>query len=441
MRIGIIGTGYVGLVTGAMFADRGNDVICIDNNPKIIKKLLSGHVPFFEPGLEEVIKRNISKGTLKFSQDKKVLVKEADIYFFCVGTPSNGDGSFDLSFLLQATKEVSSEVLNDGKFKLFVCKSTVPQGTHKILYDIIKNNIKKNVKWDYVSNPETLAEGRAIKDFSSPDRVIIGTTSEEAFSIMEELYHPFIIKNPDERIIKTSPVNAELIKLGANTALAMKVAYINEMARIADITQGADIVHVREGIIQDQRIGKEFLFPGPGYGGSCFPKDVQGLTAQSKIDGFNPLLLNSIHESNEAHKKYVSEKIESLLNGGVVAIWGVTFKAGTDDMRNSPAISIITALINRGVKVKIFDPKDIKARDIFGHNVTFCSDQYDAVKGADMLIHITDWSDFHSPNYDKLKSSMKGNVLIDLRNRWLPETANKHGFDYVGVGRTYIFKK
>ena len=440
MKIGIVGTGYVGLVTGALFADVGNKVICLDKNPAVIQALESGKVHFFEPGLEDYVKRNVSNGNLRFTSSMKEMAEESDVYFLCVGTPSDMDGSFNLSYVKQASYDLANEMKSLKGYKLVVVKSTVPQRTHDVIKDIISKETGNSpgLEWDYVSNPETLAEGRAVADFNSPSRVILGVDSDRAFNVMREIYNPFVIKNSDERIIRVNPVNAELIKLGSNSALATRVAFINEMARIAD-TCGGDIKEIRKGIISDPRIGKEFLFPGPGYGGSCFPKDVEGLMNQSKKDGFFPVFISSVHSSNEHHKKYVAEKSLGLLNkkDAVVAVWGVTFKAGTDDVRNAPSIEIISRLVDAGVKVNAYDPQDEKARLVFGDNISFFKDKYEVLKGADALIHITDWNEFFSPDFKLMKSLMKGNVLLDLRNRWIPEVVNSHGFDYYGMGRNY----
>ncbi|MBU0457669.1 MAG: UDP-glucose/GDP-mannose dehydrogenase family protein [Nanoarchaeota archaeon] len=441
MKITICGCGYVGLVTGALFADRGNKVICVDNNPKIVNALNSGKIHIFEPGLGKLVQESVKRGNLSFIDKVEEAVQNSDVIFLAVGTPSNGDGSFNLSYIKEAAKDIGRALRNSLGFKVVVVKSTVPQGSYKILSGIINQELGDGslVEWAYVSNPETLAEGTAVKDFQSPDRIIIGTDSDKAFLIMKELYYPFIIKR--DRIMRGSPADAELAKLFSNTALATRVAMINEMARVADITPGADMDVVRRMVCEDSRIGYKFMFPSPGYGGSCFPKDIQGLVAQAKIYGYNPKLLSVIHESNEVHKNYMGERVAGLINcqnTTTVAVWGVTFKPQTDDMRDAASIPIITRLINEGINVNVYDPQDNKARGIFGNKVTFFNDQYEAVKNADALILLTEWRQFDSPDFSRLKTQMKGRQLFDLRNRWLPEAANRNGFDYFGVGRNYL---
>ena len=302
MKVAIIGSGYVGLVTGAIFADRGNTVICVDNNENIIEQLKLGKIHIFEPGLQEIIERSTKKGDLTFSTSLDSAIKNSKIIFIAVGTPSETDGSFNLNYVLSVAKEIGKSLSSENGLKIIVMKSTVPQGTWKLVSDIInkETNNNPNLNWHYASNPETLAEGTAISDFSKPERIIIGTESDEAFLALKELYHPFNIRN--ERIIRGTPADAELAKLFSNTTLACKVAMINEFARIADLTQGADMDLIRKMICEDSRIGYSFMFPSPGYGGSCFPKDVQGLVAQTKKRDYHPLLLDNIHKSNESHK-------------------------------------------------------------------------------------------------------------------------------------------
>lgn len=434
------GTGYVGLVTGTLLADRGNKVICVDNNSEIIKKLNSGEIHIFEPGLEELVKKNVELGNLFFTGDIHEAVPDSDVVFLAVGTPSNNDGSFNLDNLKSAARDVGKAMKSSNDFKVVAVKSTVPQRTHEVLSDIINQESGKQlgVEWAYVSNPETLAEGTAVRDFSKPDRIIIGTYSDKAFDIMNELYHPFNIKK--DRIIRGSPVDAELAKLFSNTALAERIAGINEKARIADITPGADMDTIRRMVCEDSRIGYNFMFPSPGYGGSCFPKDVRGLVHQAEKDGYTPLLLSQIHRSNEAHKNYIGERVVKLLNQQEkprIAVWGLTFKPRTDDMRDAASIPIITRLLNEGAEVIAYDPQDEKAREIFGNRITFAGDHYEAAFGTDALILLTEWEQFDSPDFKRLKEIMRGNQLFDLRNRWLPNAANRNGFDYFGIGRNY----
>ncbi|MBU0470559.1 MAG: UDP-glucose/GDP-mannose dehydrogenase family protein [Nanoarchaeota archaeon] len=444
MNISIIGTGYVGLVTGALFADRGNNVVCVDNNPEIIAKLNSGKIHIFEPGLEKIVEENIKRETLTFTDSITDAVKNSEVIFLAVGTPSNEDGSFNLSYLEQATRDVGKSLKDSSGFKVIVGKSTVPQGTSQKIISILDSELKTNDKleWAYVSNPETLAEGTAVKDFQKPDRVIIGTYSDKAFEIMEEMYHPFNITK--DRIMRGSPADAELAKLFSNTALATRVAMINEFARIADITPGADMDIIRRMICEDSRIGYKFMFPSPGYGGSCFPKDIQGLVAKAKENGYSPLLLDKIHDSNEAHKNYLGERIINLLKDkeiSKIAVWGMTFKPDTDDMRDAASVPIITRFLNEGIAVSAYDPKDVKARKIFEGKVNFTDNKYEAVKGVDALALLTEWKEFDSPDYGLLSRLMKGRYVFDLRNRLLPAVANKKGFNYFGIGRNYPLLK
>lgn len=439
MNIAIIGTGYVGLVTGALFADRGNNVVCVERNEQVLSLLNNGRIHIFEPGLEPLVIRAKERGDLSFTNSIHEAVVDAQLIFLAVGTPSDGDGAFNLAYVKAAAEDVGKALATVKGFKVIVGKSTVPQGTWKVLSDIINDYVKENkdVSWAYVSNPETLAEGTAVRDFSSPDRIIIGTDSDEAYALMEELYHPFILKR--DRIIRGSPADAELAKLFSNTALAARIAMVNEFSHVADVTENADMDMVRKMVCSDSRIGYNFMFPSPGYGGSCFPKDIRGVVAQAAVDGYDPLLLRHIHDSNESHKNYVAGRVVSLLkqNAPVVAVWGVTFKPNTDDMRDAASVPIIMKLLNEGARVVVYDPQDEKAREVFGDKVMFVNNQYVAVEGADALLLLTEWRQFDAPDFKKLKSLMKGNQLFDLRNRWLPDAANKEGFDYVGIGRNF----
>ncbi len=442
MRVAVIGTGYVGLVTGALFAQRGNVVTCVDINPAIVEKLNAGKIHIFEPGLEEIVAKAVSRKNLSFTTQISEAVESADIIFLAVGTPSEEDGSFNLKYLDAAAKDVGVALSKASGFKVVVGKSTVPQGTSEILINTINQEVKDNpnVEWAYVANPETLAEGTAVRDFASPDRIIIGTHSDKAYAVMQELYHPFMIKN--DRLMRGSPADAELAKLFSNTALATRIAMVNEFARVADITKSADVDVIRRMVCSDNRIGFSFMFPSPGYGGSCFPKDVQGLVHQSKVDGYDPILLKTIHQSNEAHKSYIARHIEELLKkpDAKIAVWGLTFKPKTDDMRDAASIPIITHLLNKGASVTAFDPQDEKARQVFGDKITYTDSGFKAAQDADALILLTEWSHFDAPDFKRLKEVMAGNVLFDMRNRWLPAAANRAGFDYFGIGRSYPLK-
>ncbi|MCA9497056.1 MAG: UDP-glucose/GDP-mannose dehydrogenase family protein, partial [Nanoarchaeota archaeon] len=425
-------------------ADRGNKVICVDKNPNVVDLLNNGKIHIYEPGLEELVEKNTKEGRLKFTGDIISAVENSDIIFLGVNTPSDKDGSFNLEYLFQAAKDVGKALQKASGYKIVVGKSTVPQGTFKLITEIINSEIgnNPNLKWDYVSNPETLAEGTAVRDFAKPDRIIIGTKSDRAFEVMEDLYHPFNITN--DRVIRGSPTDAELAKLMSNTALATRVAMVNEFARIADVTEDADMNTIRIMVCEDQRIGYKFMFPSPGYGGSCFPKDIQGIVEQSKKDGYNPLLLNSIHKSNELHKEYLGKRIAKILSkikNPKIGILGITFKPNTDDMRDAASVPIINKLLDIGAKISVYDPKDEKAREIFANKIQFMDNQNDVAKDADALILMTEWKIFDSQDFEKLKSDMKGNYIFDLRNRWLANKVNEKGFNYYGVGRNYELKK
>jgi UDPglucose 6-dehydrogenase len=439
MKIAIIGTGYVGLVTGAVFADCGNQVICVDNDEKIVNNLCQGNLHIFEPGLSEIVHRTAQRNDLMFSTNLSSAVKDAEIIFLVVGTPSMADGSFNLKYLLSAAEEVGRTLSSCSGFKVIVVKSTIPQGTSKKIVNIINQQlpINSNLRWAYIYNPETLSEGTAVRDFSKPERIIIGTISEEAFNLISELYNPFISRN--ECIIRGTPEDAELAKLFSNTALAAKIALVNEFSRIAEITPGADMEIIRKMVCEDTRIGYNFMFPSPGYGGSCFPKDVQGLVSQVNKDGYQPELISKIHKSNENHKQHLAEKIKHTISKDSpnVAVWGVTFKPNTDDLRDAASIPILNHLINCGANITVYDPQDRKAREIFGSKVSFVQDKYAALDGADALILLTEWKEFDSPNFEIIAKRMSGNKIFDMRNRWKPNIVNSHGFSYYGVGRNY----
>lgn len=438
MNLAIVGTGYVGLTTGALFAERGNTVVCVDKNPEVVETLRRGEVHFFEPGLAEIVKSATANGTLSFTTDVRDAVVNAQATFIAVGTPSDTNGAFNMKYVVEAAREIGGALREGSDFHVVVTKSTVPQGTWKEVSDTINSALGGSRRsWAYVANPETLAEGTAVRDFSKPDRVIIGTESDRAFEFMQRLYHPFVRQKGV--IERGSCASAEMAKLGANTLLALRVAAVNELAHIADVTKGADMEEIRRMIGGDARIGYQFLFPSPGYGGSCFPKDVQGLVERAERDGYRPVLLSTIHRSNETHKLYMAERIAGVLSARspTIAVWGLTFKPGTDDMRDAASVPIITHLVNEGVQVQAYDPQSKNARRIFGDRIRFADRAYDAVGGADALVLLTEWSQFDSPDYMVLQGRMRGRTLFDLRNRWQPREANEFGFDYFGVGRNY----
>ena len=414
-----MGTGYVGLVTGTLFADRGNHVICVDNNSQLIDNLNQGKIHIFEPGLEKLVEENARRGTLKFTTHTDEAVSASDIVMLAVGTPSGNDGSFNLKYL----------TLNKTSgFKVVVCKSTVPQGTSEILSELIgaETKFNSNLEWAYVSNPETLAEGTAVADFSKPDRIIIGTNSDRAFALMEELYHPFNIQS--NRIIRGSPADAELAKLFSNTALAARIAMINEFARIADITPSADMDIIRKMVCEDVRIGYRFMFPSPGYGGSCFPKDVQGLVAMSRKLGYNPILLSAIHQSNESHKAYIGDRIANLLTSEnpKIGIWGLTFKPDTDDIRESPALSVIKLLDREGAKIACHDPMIKKIKGKLTHlPIEINESALGAIKNADGLIVVTAWGEYGKYLPETFIKDMKRPIIVDGRRIFNKEKFNR----------------
>ncbi len=439
MNITIIGTGYVGLITGSIFSDRSNTVYCVDSNQTIIENLNQCKLHIYEPRLKELIIKNKDKG-LFFTTNLNKAIKNSDIVFMCVGTPSDEDGSFNLKYIKSVAEGIGEVFKECNGFKIVVCKSTVPQGTHKVVSDIINKKSKENhqLEWEYVSNPETLAEGSAVSNFSSPDRIIIGTNSSKALEVMKQLYHSFVLKDSENRFKIGSPADAELAKLYSNTALATRIAMVNEFARIADHTDGADMDTIRRMLCSDSRIGYKFMYPSPGYGGSCFPKDILGLVSQSKLNEYQPLLLNTIDKSNELQKDYIASKVLSVLGPGKkVAIWGLTFKPNTDDMRESASIKVINKLLENGYNISVYDPKDNKAKEIFKDKIIFHNQKYSAIENTDAVILLTEWRQFDSPDFKLMKEKMNGNYIFDFRNRWLPKIVNSYNFNYYGVGRNY----
>jgi len=444
MRIAMVGTGYVGLTTGALFADRGNSVVCVDNKSEVVEMLRRGEVHIYEPGLREVVKRNVDRETLTFSNSLEEAVKWAEGSFITVGTPSRQDGSFNLDQVLGVAKEIGFALRNTDGFRLVVMKSTVPPGSWERVTEAVEDGLGEyggKVDWAYVANPETLAEGKAIEDFTKPDRVMIGTDSDRAFELMDELYHPFVRKKG--LTIRGTPGEVELSKLLANAILPCRVAVINEGARIADRLKNVDMEVVRRMVGTDSRIGEHFLYPGPGYGGSCFPKDIRGLVAASHSLGYSPILLSRIDESNDNHKRYEAERVMGLIgrNRPKIGVWGLTFKPGTDDVREAASLTIVNYFVERGAEVTAYDPQDRKARLEFGDKINFASDQYLATQGADALVLLTEWEQFDSPDFVILKSKMRGRKLFDLRNRWKRGIAERNGFDYFGVGRNFPLEK
>jgi UDPglucose 6-dehydrogenase len=432
MHIAVIGTGYVGLVTGACFAEFGVDVTCVDVDVSKIEKLNKGIIPIYEPGLDQIVEKNEKAGRLHFTTDIKTAVEAAQVVFLAVGTPPKDDGSPDMSFYRQAARDVA-EAMNG--YKVLVTKSTVPIGTGKWLREFVSQNQKTETEFGVASNPEFLREGAAIDDFMRPDRVVIGSNESRAIDVMKELYRPlYLIETP---IVITSLEAAELIKYAANAFLATKITFINEVANLCDAI-GCDVHDVARGMGMDNRIGRKFLHPGPGYGGSCFPKDTRALTTVADQFGVETRIVDAVIEANERQRDAMIPKIEKLvgdLDGKHIGILGLSFKPETDDMRESPAVDIIRVLKERGATVRAFDPVAMdEARHCIA-GIEFASDEYDAIKDADALVIVTEWNQFRALDMQRVKSLLKAPKIADLRNIYEPEDMREMGFEYVGVGR------
>src|SRR5450755_883529 len=432
MKIAVVGTGYVGLVTGACFAETGNDVICIDIDEKKVKKLSEGEITIYEPGLNKLFLRNLKEDRLKFTTDLAAGIRDAKIIFLALPTPSGADGSADLRFVLGVAGDLG-KLMKD--YKVIIDKSTVPVGTAEKVYEAIAKNFKG--EFDVVSNPEFLREGVAVDDFMKPDRVVIGASSERARKVMEELYNPFVRQgNP---IIFMNERSAELTKYAANSFLATKISFMNEIAQLCE-KLGADVDMVRRGIGSDDRIGKRFLFPGIGYGGSCFPKDVQALVKSSHEVDYDFRILNAVMEVNEKQKLHLLPKIKNYfkdkLKGKHFALWGLAFKPNTDDIREAPALYMIDALLAEGATVNVFDPEAMNnVKALIGDKVTYSENQYEALEGADALIIATEWNEFRTPNFLKIVTSLKSKVIFDGRNLFDIAAIRELGFYYESVGR------
>lgn len=438
MKIAIVGTGYVGLVAGTCFAETGNTVICVDIDPAKVAKLQSGIPTIFEPGLKELMTKNQSEGRLNFTTDLTSAVQQSSVIFLAVGTPSSTDGSADLSVVMKVAADIGASM--NGQ-KIIVNKSTVPVGTAKKVSEIIASKTKHTAH--IISNPEFLKEGMAIDDFLRPDRVVIGTDSDEAWQVMRDLYDPFVRQgNP---IIRMSNVSAEITKYAANAMLATKISFINEMALLCDRV-GADIESVRAGITSDVRIGKHFLYPGPGYGGSCFPKDVKAILKTANDFGASLNVVGAAEVANERQKHVLAEKIFKHfgkdLKGKTFAMWGLAFKPNTDDMREAPALVVINELVKAGAKIQAFDPVAEETAPaafqyvgIDASQVQLTEHAYDAIKGADALIVVTEWNEFRNPDFQRLGQTLKNKVIFDGRNIWKPENLAAQGFTYYGIGR------
>jgi UDPglucose 6-dehydrogenase len=435
MKLCVVGTGYVGLVAGTCFAESGNDVICIDNVAAKIESLRQGLVPIYEPGLEELIRRNVAEGRLTFGTELPEAVKRSRVCFIAVGTPENEDGSADLSAVLAVARAIAQAM--DGH-RVVVTKSTVPVGTHVKICAAMSGVTTH--PFDVVSNPEFMKEGAAIEDFLKPDRVVIGAASPEAFKIMHELYEPFV--RTGAPILEMDNASAEMTKYAANALLATRISFMNEFANLCERV-GADVEFVRRGIGYDRRIGHHFLFPGVGYGGSCFPKDVQAAIHTAHENGMRFPLLGAVEEVNDAQKRRLVEKVVGEfgddLRGKRFAVWGLAFKPRTDDMREAPAIVVINGLLERGADVAVHDPEALAhAKRVFGDRVTYHRVNYDALRGADALIVVTEWSEFRRPDFDRMRKLLKRPLIFDGRNIYEPDVMREHGFTYVPIGRAVV---
>ena len=444
MKIAVIGTGYVGLVTGTCFAETGNDVTCVDIDKKKVEKLSTGQITIYEPGLEKIFVRNEKEGRLKFTTSLEEGIKDAKIIFLALPTPPDGDGNADLQYVLGVAKDLG-RLLKKDDYKIIIDKSTVPVGTSDKVRSAILESGKShsedlNGAFDVVSNPEFLREGVAVDDFMKPDRVVIGTESERAKKLLGELYAPFVRQgNP---IIYMDERSAELTKYAANSFLATKISFMNEIAQLCE-KLGADVDMVRKGIGSDERIGRRFLFPGIGYGGSCFPKDVQALSRSSREINYDFKILEAVMEVNENQKKHLVSKINAWfgndLKGKKFALWGLAFKPNTDDIREAPALSIIDELVSAGATVTAFDPEAMpNVKREIGEKINYSDNQYDALKDADALIIATEWSEFRTPDFNKIQSLLKNKLIFDGRNLFDLTQMEECGFHYESIGRRVV---
>lgn len=432
MKITVIGTGYVGLVAGACLADMGNEVICIDNNLDKLKLLEEGIIPIFEPGLEELVKTNVAEKRLQFSSDLEQAVKVSKVCFIAVGTPQGEDGSADLKYVFEVAKSIAKAM---NEYKVIVDKSTVPVGTAEKVTEIIKENT--TFDFDVVSNPEFLKQGNAVDDFLRPDRVIIGSNSEKATQIMQEIYSPFL--RTANTIILMDIKSAEMTKYAANSFLATKISFMNEIAGLCEKV-GADVEMVRIGMATDSRIGHKFLFAGLGYGGSCFPKDVKALIKTGSEKNCNMNIIKATDETNKQQRlkfvKKITDKFGTDLSKLTIGIWGLAFKPKTNDMREAPSITIINELLKMGAKIQAYDPKAIEtAKSIFQDKITYASSSYDAVENADCMLLLTEWNEFRRPDFERIKNSMKTPIIFDGRNQYDKKRLKAKGFEYYEIGR------
>lgn len=437
MNIAIVGTGYVGLVSGTCFSEMGIDVTCIDVNKEKIEKLQNGVIPIFEPGLEEMVRKNVEAKRLHFSTDLVSCIDNVEVVFSAVGTPPDEDGSADLKYVLQVAKTIGQNI---KKHILVVTKSTVPVGTAEKVRCVIAKELEvrgMDLPFDVASNPEFLKEGNAIKDFMSPDRVVVGVASEKAREIMTRLYKPFMLSG--DRMIFTDVPSAEMIKYAANSMLATRISFMNDIANLCERV-GADVNMVRKGIGTDTRIGKKFLYPGCGYGGSCFPKDVKALIKTAEHNGYDMKVLKAVEEVNEKQKSILYDKLKKCYGGALagktVAMWGLSFKPDTDDMREAPSVVLIKMLIAEGCRVRVYDPIAMdECRRIVGYAVDYCTDMYDAVVDADALLMVTEWKEFRMPNWNILHKTMHKYIIIDGRNIYDANELKEQGIKYYCIGK------
>jgi UDPglucose 6-dehydrogenase len=434
MKISVIGSGYVGLVTGTCLAETGNDVVCVDCDRKKIDILNRGHIPIYEPGLAEIVARNVTAGRLHFTTEPAAAAKSR-IVFLAVGTPAADDGVVDLSALWAAVEGLAPHLAEEC---IVVCKSTVPVGTNARLAERLKQLAGREI--EVASNPEFLKEGAAIDDFMKPDRVVIGTRNAAVAEVLAELYGPYL--RTDNPLLIMSPESAEMTKYAANCLLAAKISFINEMANLCE-RAGADVNEVRRGIGHDSRIGFAFLFPGAGFGGSCLPKDVRALSAVARSHGIDPRMLDAVHEVNERQKLLLAERIEGHFGGKLakkaIAVWGLSFKPGTDDIRDAPALVLIERLLKLGAKLRVYDPVAMEnVRKMFGERLVYCERRDDALVGADALAIATEWKQFVHPDFAEMKQLMRQPVIFDGRNLYDPRRMHEAGFTYYSIGRPAV---
>lgn len=436
MNIAVVGTGYVGLVSGACFSEMGINVTCIDVDSKKIENLNNGIIPIYEPGLDEIVKRNVAGNRLHFSTSLKLCLNQVEVVFSAVGTPPDEDGSADLQYVLDVAHTFGKYI---NKYTILVTKSTVPVGTAKKVKQVIQEELDKrqaHIPFDVASNPEFLKEGNAVEDFMKPDRVIVGIDSEKAKILMERLYKPFMLSN--YRMIFTDIPSAEMIKYAANAMLATRISFMNDIANLCDVV-GANVSMVRKGIGADTRIGNKFLYAGCGYGGSCFPKDVKALIRTAEQNGYEMKVLKAVESVNEKQKRIPFEKLKKHFKGNlrdkVVALWGLSFKPETDDMREAPALVLINLLLEAGCKVKVYDPVSMsEAKRRIGEVVNYCKDMYDAAIDADALLLVTEWKQFRVVSWSVMKRAMHGNVIIDGRNIYDRQEIEENNFVYYRIG-------